>query len=451
VPSIRSRHAFLCLEFLHSQPGQYLPEQAVSSLVQQSRSRYLRLPLVIAAVLGCLFVIQSSVKYGASQLLITYSLTTANLYAATTAVRLTPTSYEAHYANAAVLTLNQKPEQAVIELERAVALRPTDHGLWSELGLLRDQLGDAQGALSAFNEAVKRAPYYSQPRWNRGNVLLRSGQYEAAFQDLSNAAASNPALLPNLMGLAWSVSKGDMQLAEQLAQINSNERRIALTRFLTWKGEGRAAVAQYALTREVPSDVRREMVDQLLAKGAVREAFEIWKSGEPDGGQATTGIYDAGFEGRLSLTERGFGWRISHDQPTVKVSVDAGTPHSGSKDLRIDFNGNSNPGIAIVSQLVLVDPSSHYKLSFVGRSQEMVSGGLPIVIAVHNAKPSQLLGRSATLAKGSTEWLPYSFEFTTPADTNAILLNLVRENCTTSPCPSFGSISLDSFYLQKVK
>ncbi len=411
----------------------------------------MRLPLVIAGVLGCLFVIQSTAKYGASQLLIAYSLSTADLGAASTAVRLKPKSSEAHFANGAVLTLNQKPEQAVIELERAVALRPTDYGLWSELGLLRDQLGDAQGALSAFNEAVKRAPYYSQPRWNRGNVLLRSGQYEAAFQDLSNAAESNPALLPNLMGLAWSVSKGDMQLAEQLAQINSNERRIAFTRFLTWKGEGATAIAQYALTRDVPLNVRREMVDQLLAKGAVREAFEIWKSGEPDGGQATTGVYDAGFEGALSLSERGFGWRISRDQPTVTISVDAGTPHSGSKDLRIDFNGNSNPGTAIVSQLVLVEPSSRYKLSFAGRSQDMVSGGLPFVIAVDNAKPSQLLGRSPTLAKGTTDWLPYSFEFTTTADTKAILLNVLRENCTTSPCPSFGSISLDSFYLQKLK
>jgi tetratricopeptide (TPR) repeat protein len=137
------------------------------------RHRLLQFVLVISAIAGCLFIIQAAARHGYSQLLITYSLTAGNLSAANKAIQVTPRNAEAYRADAALLTALGTPNQAVIELERAVALRPADYVLWSQLGLLRDQTGDSAGALKAFDEAVKRAPFYSQPRWDRGNVLLR--------------------------------------------------------------------------------------------------------------------------------------------------------------------------------------------------------------------------------------------------------------------------------------
>ena len=410
--------------------------------------RYLRLSLVAVAIVGCLFVVQSTAKYGLAQLLITYSLTAGNLTAATTAVRLAPTDAEARFAGGALLSLSGKPDQALIELERAVASRPSDYGLWSELGLMRDQLGDSDGALQAFNEAIRRAPFYSKPKWNRGNVLLRAGQYDAAFADLNNAAESNPELLPNLMGLAWALSKGDVQLAEQLAQVNSDERRIAFARFLAWQGEAQHVLTQYAKISNVPEEIRRAIIDQLLARGAVAEAFQIWKGtvGKP----TATEIYDGGFEAPLSLTERSFGWRVANGLQATTVSLDSSKPHSGSKELRVEFNGNSDPNVSLLSQVLLVEPSRRYQINFASRSQDLVTGGPPIVIVLDNSQGPKRLGQSTTLAKGDSDWQLHSFEFTTTPQTRSITL-IVQRDCSTSPCPIFGALWLDSFSLQLLK
>ena len=413
--------------------------------------RYLRLLLVATAIGACLFAIRSAAAFGVSRLLATYSLTARHPGAAKKAVELTPKDAEAHFARAVLLGMSDTPGQSVPELEQAVALRPADYTLWQQLGLLRDQVGDRAAAVAAFDESIRRAPFYSQPRWNRGNVLLRSGQYEAAFVDLNQAAQSNPDLIPILIDLAWGISRGDVKLTEELTQINGDKMRIAFAKLLARRGKGQEAIAQLHAAGNVPEAVRHELIDQLLTKSAFKEAFEIWK-GTPgfqsQNEQPGPSIYDGGFEGSLSFGESGFGWRVPRDLQATSISLDSGEPHSGSKDLRIEFSGNSNPN---VSQLILLEPSRRYRISFASRSQDVVTGGLPLLVVSDAAGDSKRLGQSAPLPKGTSEWQSYSFEFTTTPATTAVVLSLRRESCTTSPCPIFGSISLDSFSVEQLK
>jgi tetratricopeptide (TPR) repeat protein len=427
-----------------------------------SSHRYLRLLLVVTAIASCLFVIQAAARYGFSHLLTTYALSSGSLSAANQAIQLAPKDAEAHFAGAAALSLSGTPDQAVVELERAVALRSADYGLWSELGLLRDQVGDTAGALKAFDEAVTRAPFYSQPRWNRGNVLLRKGEYQAAFNDLNRAAQSNPDLIPSLIDLAWSVSRGDVKLTEQLAQINGDKMRIAFARFLARHGKAKDAISQIGDAGNVPDGIKRELVDQLLAGGAFKEAFDIWKVtyGESGREAAVPSIYDGGFEGPLGFGQGGFGWRVPSDLQAASVSLDSSQPQSGSKNLRIEFRGNSNPGSVLVSQLILVEPfkpgtpagqGRRYRVNFSARSEDIVTGGLPFLNVNEASGDRKRLGQSRSLASGTTGWQFFSFEFTTTPTTTAVVLSLQRENCSTSPCPIFGSISLDSFSMEQLK
>jgi len=413
--------------------------------------RYLRLLLVATAIGFCLFAVRSAAAFGLSRLLATYSLTARHFGAAKKAVELTPKDAEAHFARAVLVGMSDTPGQSVPELEQAVALRPADYTLWQQLGLLRDQAGDRAGAVAAFDESIKRAPFYSQPRWNRGNVLLRSGHYEAAFVDLNQAAQSNPDLVPILIDLAWGLSRGDVKLTEELTQINGDKMRIAFAKLLARRGKGQEAIAQLRAARNVPEAVRHELIDQLLTKSAFKEAFEIWK-GVPgfqsQNEQPGPSIYDGGFEASLSFGESGFGWRVPRDLQATSISLDSGQPHSGSKDLRIEFSGNSNPN---VSQLILLEPSRRYRINFASRSQDVVTGGLPLLVVSDAAGDSKRLGQSAPLSEGTSSWQSYSFEFTTTPATTAVVLSLQRESCTTSPCPIFGSISLDSFSVEQLK
>jgi hypothetical protein len=79
-----------------------------------------------------------------------------------------------------------------------------------------------------------------------------------------------------------------------------------------------------------------------------------------------------------------------------------------------------------------------------------VTGGLPLITVTDASGYQKRLGQSPTLSKGTSDWQVYSFELTTTPQTSAVLLSLQRENCTTSPCPIFGSILLDSFSLEQL-
>ncbi len=407
--------------------------------------------LLVIALILCLWTIKSAASFGVSRLITRSALALQNLAAAQTAVRLAPGDAQAHRANAVILNVMDEPAESVVALEQAIALRPEDYTLWVALGLMRDRIGDSAGAIVALDEAVKRAPYYALPRWQRGNVLLRAGQYEAAFSDLNLAAQSNPELIPNILDLAWNVSKGDPQLTEQLVEIKSDKARVAFARFLASHGRAVEAMQQSETVGSVDENARRELVRQLLERRAFAEAYQVWaKPGAGVPADKTETIYDGGFEAVLSTNEDGFGWRVPGNGNGLSFSVDTAQPHSGSKSLRIDFEGISlRPGL--VSQLILVQPSTRYRINFAGRSREIVTGGRPIAVVTDAGENGRDLGLSAPLDKGTTDWRIFSVDFTSTPETRAVFITVRREQCATSPCPIFGSIGLDSFSIEQLR
>ena len=410
--------------------------------------------LVAIGVGVCLWTIRAAGTFAVSRLLVKFALATRSLEVAQKANQLSPTDAQAHFAEAAILSSLNRAAESAVDLERAVALRPADYSLWIQLGLLRDQLGETDTALAAFNQAISLAPFYAQPRWLRGNVLLRAGQYDSAFEDLSQAAKSNPELLPGLIDLAWNLSKADSKLTEQWAQIKTDQRRIAFATFLARHGKPKDSIAQLRAVAFVSEDVRRQLIEELMTNGAFEEAFEMWKVAQNDVAgkeRSTAEIYDGGFEAPLTFDPVGFQWRVQRALKGVTLSLDSSQQHSGSKSLRIDFSGDSNPGSELVSQLILVEPSRRYQINFASRSEEVVTGGLPLVVVTDAKGDRKRLGQSTPLDQGTGNWRRSTFEFTSGSTTTAVTVSLQRLNCSTSPCPIFGSISLDSFSVAKLK
>jgi tetratricopeptide (TPR) repeat protein len=406
--------------------------------------------LAVIAMLACMAAAWFSARAGISRLLSTSATRAASLDVANTAVRLTPSDPEAHRSRGAILRYQGQLAEAEQEYETAVSLRSTDDIIWLELGIVRDEMEDAVGAIAAMNEAVRTAPYYAHPYWQRGNVLLRQARYDEAFDDLRRAAKSNPDLQPNLIDLTWGISQGDPKLMEQILQIDDNHMRVLFARFLARKGRGREALEQLRLAHDVNEQARKEIVVNLLARKAYKEAFEIWSGRISDSeNPGPLVIYDGGFESSLRLDEAGFGWRVAQID-SQSFSIDATQKQTGTKSLKIQFNGNSNPATPIVSQLVPVEPNKRYRLNASARTQDLVTGGPPI-LSVNAANTELLLGKSASFKSGTNEWFGVSFEFTSGADTNAVLVSLKRENCASSPCPIFGVIWLDSFSMEEIK
>ena len=369
------------------------------------------------AIVAFAWAMLASARIALSRLLVKYGTTVADAAAIDAATNLTPADAEAHYAGAALSSYQGKPIEALKEFEVAVNLRPRDYYLWLQLGMTRDQLDDAAGALSALNEAVRLAPFYSQPRWQRGNLLFRMGRYDEAFADLRKATTSNPELLPSFIDLAWGASGQDLKMMEQIVQPQNDNAHLALARFFATRKPAES-IAQLKAVRNVPDQIRRDLIRQLLTAGAFQQAFEIWTDGKISRDAAKGRIYDGGFEGPLSLDEAGFGWRAAQGEAGLTLSLDANQPHSGLRSLRADFSGISNPGAHIVSQLVMVDRATHYQLNFAVRTRDVVSGGPPLITVSEPTGQRQQLARSASLPQGTSGWRTASFDFTTGRSTN---------------------------------
>ena len=418
---------------------------------QVSLPRSLRLGLALAVAVVCVWGSLKAWQTGAARLLTYHGKTTLLLAQTERAIVKTPNDPEAHSGRAFVLLNTGRLAAALPEYERTVALRPQDYFLWLELGRARDMNDDEQGALAALEQAVRLAPAYAQPRWQLGNVLFRAGRFEEAFSELRRAALSDLTLLPNFIDLAWGASGGDAIAVEQIIQPERASWRIALAKYFIKRGQTSEALAQFRLAGGISVEDRQALLKDLLAAGKYKEAHEVWAIDTERSESGIALILDGSFENRISRDDSGFGWQPARDTEGLRISLDSTKPHSGEQSLRIDFKGDSNPNQSILTQLILVEPNTRYRLEFNVRTEEMVTGGLPLVtVSDANNKENRVLGQSSQFKQSNAGWQEYTVDWTTTNATSAVLISLHRQNCSSGPCPIFGRLWLDDFIIRKL-
>ena len=364
------------------------------------------------------------------------------------AVQLSPADAETHSSRAVVLYETGDMRGALTELESAAAVRPRDYLLWLQIGRARDEAGDTPVALTAFQEAIRLAPYYSDPRWQYGNVLYRAGRYTEAFRELRVAATSDPSLMPVLVDLVWSTYGGDPKAIERIVAPQDDATRISIARFFVKKGRISDALRLFHATGAGEIDEKRRLLVDLLTAKQFRAAYEVWAAGEPNSA-APGNINNAGFEDAPDLNAKGFSWRQEHTLDGVTLSLDTKRPRSGSSSLLIDWKGHARPEVPVLTQIVPVDPRSRYRLSFFVRTEDVVTGALPVMVVTDTSDKQQTLVQSKPFSEGTSAWQDYQVEFETPADSEAVLITLQRQTCPAGPCPMFGRVWLDDFVLRK--
>jgi hypothetical protein len=403
----------------------------------------------ITVLAFCLWGIVHDGRAGLSRLYSGYSLATGSLTAADDAVRYGPSDPEAFYVRAMIHQRLAQPTEAIRDLERATELRRHDYLLWLELGRARQLADDTDGALSAFQESVRLAPYFVQPRWQLGNLLLRSSRIDEAFAELRRAAAGDPDLLPIVFDLAWNAYRGNARAVEQAIQLERQPDKIALAHFLLKHGNPAEAVALFRSAGNVTGAQTSELTAALLAVKQFHEAYGAWSGKDYHEGLGT--ITNGGFEEQIATGDAGFGWQLTDQQEAVRATLDTSETQAGKQSLRLEFKGLSNPGSPLLSQLVLVEPDTTYQLRFAARTQKLIAGGLPVVvIADVDTKNGSVLGQSAPILGHGDEWHDYNLSFKTPKNTSAVRITVQRQSCGRQPCPALGRLWVDEFSLRKL-
>lgn len=407
-----------------------------------------RIAIGLLGVTACAFVIWQAGRIGIARTLAQYALVANDREAAARAVRILPGDAETHATRGLVLQHTENYSAAIRELERAVQLRPRDYFPWMILGVTRDLNGDSNGALEALRQSIALAPTYAKAHWQLGNLLLRMGQTDEAVKELRFAASSDSTFLPNVIDLAWGLSRNDSAKTVAAIQPQNDSQRIALAIFFAQHKQGAAALDQFRALKSLSDERVHDLVHELLNTKLFPEAYEVWARLH-NMTASTPLLLNGSFEDEVVVGQNGFGWQIPAEPSNMTISIDPSQFQSGAKSLRIDFHGNSKPTDALASQFAIVKPQTHYQLTLYSQSKDFVSAAAPVISVTDAADEKTVLAKSASLVSDGAIWRAISIEFTTGQETKAISIRLSRQECSTDPCAAFGALWVDSFALSE--
>lgn len=365
------------------------------------------------------------------------------------AVQLAPSDPQTHYAAAVVYDKTFDAAdfaRSLDEHELSVALSPNNYLLWLDLGKARERNGDSTGAENALRKALELAPNYAAVQWAYGNTLLRAGQMDEGFSQIRLAAAAKREYMNAAVVTAMMLLDGDAAKAQNV--LGSTPAVKAAFAAFQMHGEhyDEAAAAWDAIPSDVKRTEFREAGEALSAQLAAAKKFrlashvarEIW-DGE---GPAVGRIFNGGFETAIKqMDARLFDWQIGGGvEPQIGLSEEQ--KHGGGYSLFMKFNTMQASDFRQFSQTVAVEPGRPYSLE--GFYRVELKGAVAWEIA--DANDGKSLSRSAP-TQSSADWTYFRVNFDVPANSDGVIIRLVRDGCTSSICPISGKAWFDDLSL----
>jgi hypothetical protein len=398
-------------------------------------------------VIVCALAVYESGRIGFARTNAAVALTLNGTAAAERAVRLSPRDAEVHAARGVVLQRTEEYAEGCRELERAIQLRPRDYFLWTMLGVTRDLNGDQSGGVDALRQSVEQAPAYAKPRWLLGNLLLRTGDIDEGLQQLRLAAESDQSLLPAVTDLAWGISNNNADRTIAWLQPRTDEAHMVMATFLANHEQGSAAIDQFRKVARPDGPAADQLTTRLIDRRSFAEAFEVWTKLHCASCKAAAFV-NGGFESDIDMDTPGFDWRIATNTAGVVVSIDPAEHAGGARSLNVDFHGNSTPQISLISQTLLVQAGTRYRVSLQAMTRSFVSAAGPVVHIIDASDPKFPILGQAVIATNVSGWQPYTISFTTGPNTRAVQIVIERADCPTGSCAAFGTLWLDSFQIE---
>jgi len=130
-----------------------------------------------------------------------------------------PSAAYPHFLRAKIWGTKNEIGEAIVELEKAVQLRPDDAAAWSDLGGMRRLAADRDGAKEALKKAVELNPDDSVAQYRLGQLYLEQGQPRSALAHLRKAVVGNDTDIATLYNLERALRKlGNIDEADRIAK-----------------------------------------------------------------------------------------------------------------------------------------------------------------------------------------------------------------------------------------
>lgn len=373
------------------------------------------------------------------------------------AVLLAPNDPLTHWTLGAVAQRRLPADQfaaVVREYEKAASLSPNDYRYWMSLGTALEQAGEVDRGERTLRRAVELAPSYSHPRWYLGNLLLRSGRYEEAFEELRRASEADATFQPQLFNSAWEVYKDDIDSLKS-AVGSTAHARAAFSQYLVGLQRHEDGIS---LWKSLSEDEKRAnsaageaIVTALLESKRYHKAATVANDLVPGAAyKAVEGNFVNGsFEENLPRQSGAvFGWQVTSTSQ-AQIAIDPAYGYNSARSLRIAFQVRSKLDSIDASQLVLVMPNTQYDFEYYVKTQKLESAETPSV-AVLDAFDGSMVATSASAPPGTTDWQRVAVSFKTGVKTEAVKVRINRASCgQDAVCPIFGNVWYDAFNLKR--
>jgi tetratricopeptide (TPR) repeat protein len=406
------------------------------------------LKIIIGIVICLLLAFQAGMN-GFANWYEAKAIADSDIDAAKKATRLAPFNADVHATFANILLQNGQSADAMIEFEKAVALRPADFRLWLQLSSAREKNSATEEAIKALHKAIRHAPFYAEPRWQLGRLLLQTGRIDEAFAEIRQAVVNDANLLPTATELAWQTFNGNTTKVVQALQPANDTARITIAHFFVKHGKIAEAMSLFRSASGLTAQERREFLIDLLEAKRFAEGYEVWAGLRNSQGNGVAKINDPDFEGQVVFNDIGFGWQLVRGVKGANFALDASQSFSGKQSLRIDMRDVPGETPALLSQLVLVKPNTKYRLTYSACTKDLFAlAGSPVLTITGAEGVSYDLAGSEPLSQGTNKWKTYSVNFVTEKNTTAVVIALRRQPCRETDCSIRGTIWLDNFELK---
>jgi len=320
--------------------------------------------------------------------------------------------------------------QAVVYYQRATEVNPRSDVSWMDLAAAYEAVGQTARAQEAFEKAQASHPISSDVAWRYGNFLLRQRDIFKAFAQIRQALMIDPTLTVAAVSETWKASKDLPKILTEVLPAQSRYYLIALDYFLS-QHQLDAALTVWdrllGLKQSLEMAQVVPLLNELIAQNQVEDAQRAWRqslqtAGWPQNGDDSSLIFNGGFE--HDLVNGGFDWR-EDPIPGAAFSFDSSVVHSGTRSLRITFDGSANLDFQHLRQFLVVDPRHRYHFAAYLRT-EGISTDSGIRFAVYDASSPSALPMLTADQVGTHPWSQVETELITGPQTHLLTIVLRR-------------------------
>jgi len=312
--------------------------------------------------------------------------------------------------------------KAQASFQKAISILPSYTDAWLELATTEELNGQAAEAGEAYAKAKQSYPASADVAWRYGNFLLRAGELPEAFGELRRAIDADPLRAAATFSRVY---RADPNIDEILDKVLPAKKSVYVDVIAEAAGSGQLAVAKTVWGRLLDLHPQLEirefapLVSRLIDAKDDDAARRVWEQGTSRMGlppllrpQGSV-VWDPSFESGIKGT--GFAWNFAPLAQGVQAELDTTEKMTGSKSLRLSFDGKNNPNLDIACTFGIVDPGRQYLFSGWIKSKDITTeqgvrfhiqalgGPNPAVIAtreLHGTNPWTLIEEAWTAEPG---------------------------------------------------